>query len=142
MSVDLEEEVLKKPSLKMELVQQYETNLGKATPRIEQELLQLASEHPIERIQYAIEEATRANSRHFGYIEQIVKRLATGLPAERPKRITKRSRRDNSLFQLPNWMEREKVAQRAYEAKQHEQEIIPDDAEIAELLQALTREGA
>lgn len=141
-SVDPEEEVLKKPSLKMELVQQYETNLGKATPRIEQELLQLASEHPIERIQYAIEEAARANSRHFGYIEQIVKRLATGLPAERQKRITKRSRRDTSLFQLPNWMEQEKAAQRAYEAHQKENQIIPDDVEIAELLQALTREGA
>lgn len=141
-SVDSEEEVLKKTSLKMELVQQYETNLGKATPWIEQELLQLASEHPIERIQYAIEEAARANSRHFGYIEQVVKRLATGLPAERPKRITKRSRRDSSLFQLPNWFEQEKVAQRAYEVKQQEQQVIPDDAEIAELLQALTKEGA
>ena len=141
-SVDSEEEVLKKPSLRMELVQQYETNLGKATPRIEQELLQLASEHPIERIQYAIEEAARANSRHFGYIEQVVKRLATGPTSERPKRIPRRSRRNNSLFQLPNWVEQEKVAQRAYEAKQQEQQIIPDDAEIAELLHALTREGA
>ncbi len=123
-------------------MQQYETNLGKATPRIEQELLQLATDHPIERIQYAIEEAARANSRHFGYIEQVVKRLATGLPAERRKRITKRSRRDTSLFQLPNWMEREKAAQRVYEAHQKENQIIPDDAEIAELLQGLTREGA
>jgi len=137
-----EEEVLKNTTLKKELVQQYETNLGKATPRIEQELLQLATDHPIERIQYAIEEAARANSRHFGYIEQVVKRLATGLPAERRKRITKRSRRDTSLFQLPNWVEQERVAQRAYEAHQKENQIIPDDVEIAELLQGLTREGA
>ncbi|WP_035397557.1 helix-turn-helix domain-containing protein [Exiguobacterium sp. OS-77] len=137
-----EEEVLKNTTLKKELMQQYETNLGKATPRIEQELLQLATDHPIERIQYAIEEAARANSRHFGYIEQVVKRLATGLPAERRKRITKRSRRDTSLFQLPNWIEQEKATQRAYEAHQKENQIIPDDIEIAELLQGLTREGA
>ncbi|MFL0200403.1 helix-turn-helix domain-containing protein [Exiguobacterium acetylicum] len=137
-----EEEVLKNTTLKKELVQQYETNLGKATPRIEQELLQLATDHPIERIRYAIEEAARANSRHFGYIEQVVKRLATGLPAERQKRITKRSRRDTSLFQLPNWVEQDKAAQRAYEAHQKENQIIPDDVEIAELLQGLTREGA
>ncbi len=137
-----EEEVLKNTTLKKELVQQYETNLGKATPRIEQELLQLATDHPIERIQYAIEEAARANSRHFGYIEQVVKRLATGLPVERQKRITKRSRRDTSLFQLPNWVEQDKAAQRAYEAHQKKNQSIPDDAEITELLQALTREGA
>ena len=137
-----EEEILKNMTLKKELVEQYEMNLGKATPRIEQELLQLATEHPIERIQYAIEEAARANSRHFGYIEQVVKRLAVGLPAERKKRITKRSRRDTSLFQLPDWMEQEKAAQRAYEAHQKENQIIPDDVEIAELLQGLTREGA
>jgi len=137
-----EEEVLKNTTLKKELVQQYETNLGKATPRIEQELLQLATDHPIARIQYAIEEAARANSRHFGYIEQVVKRLATGLPAERRKRITKRSRRDTSLFQLPNWLEQEKATQRAYEAHQKEKQSIPNDDEIAELLQALTREGA
>jgi len=137
-----EEEVLKNTTLKKELVQQYETNLGKATPRIEQELLQLATDHPIERIQYAIEEAARANSRHFGYIEQVVKGLATGLPVERQKRITKRSRRDTSLFQLPNWVEQDKAAQRAYEAHQKKNQSIPDDAEIAELLQALTREGA
>lgn len=141
-SADSEEEVLKKTTLKKELVQQYETNLGKATPRIEQELLQLATDHPIDRILYAIEEAARANSRHFGYIEQVVKRLATGLPAERRKRITKRSRRDTSLFQLPNWMEREKAAQRAYEAHHKEKQTIPDDVEIAELLQGLAREGA
>lgn len=137
-----EEEVLKKPPLKMELVQQYETNLGKATPRIKQELIQLATEHPIERIQYAIEEAARANSRHFGYIEQVVKRLATGLPADLPKRTPRRTQKNASLFQLPNWVEKEKTAQRAYEAKQQEQQVIPDDAEIAELLRALTREGA
>ncbi|MGX9807837.1 helix-turn-helix domain-containing protein [Exiguobacterium acetylicum] len=141
-SVDSEEEVLKKTSLKMELVQQYETNLGKATPRIEQDLLQLASVHPIERIQYAIEEAARANSRHFGYIEQVVKRLATGSATKRPKQTSHRTRKGTSLFQLPNWVEQEKVAQRAYEAKQQEQQVIPDDAEIAELLHALTKEGA
>lgn len=141
-SVASEEEVLKNTILKKELVQQYEMNLGKATPRIEQELLQLATDHPIERIQYAIEEAARANSHQFGYIEQVVKRLATGLPAERQKRITKRSRRDTSLFQLPKWVEQEKAAQRAYEAHQKKNQSIPDDAEIAELLQALTREGA
>ncbi|WP_294741693.1 helix-turn-helix domain-containing protein [uncultured Exiguobacterium sp.] len=140
-SLAFEEEVLKKTTLKQELVQQYESNLGKATPRIEQELLLLANEHPIERIQYAIEEAARANSRHFGYIEQVVKRLATG-SAVRPKRISKRSSRNNSLFQLPNWIEQEKAAQRAYEAHHKKKQIIPDDAEIAELLQALTREGA
>lgn len=137
-----EEEVLKKTTLKKELVQQYETNLGKATPRIKQELLQLALEHPVERIQYAIEEAARANSRHFGYIEQVVKRLATGSATKRSKRITHRTRKGTSLFQLPNWVEQEKISQRAYEAKQQEQQVIPDDAEIAELLQALTREGA
>ncbi len=123
-------------------MQQYESNLGKASPRIEQELLLLANEHPIERIQYAIEEAGRANSRHFGYIEQVVKRLATGSATERPKQVTKRSRRNNSLFQLPNWVEREKEAQRAYEAKQQERQVIPDDDEIAALLHTLTREGA
>ncbi|WP_290774552.1 MULTISPECIES: helix-turn-helix domain-containing protein [unclassified Exiguobacterium] len=141
-SADSEEEVLKKTSLKKELVQQYESNLGKVSPRIEQELLLLANEHPIERIQYAIEEAGRANSRHFGYIEQVVKRLATGSASERPKQVTKRSRRNNSLFQLPNWVEREKEAQRAYEAKQQERQVIPDDDEIAALLHTLTREGA
>lgn len=141
-SADSEEEVLKKTSLKKELVQQYESNLGKATPRIEQELLLLANEHPIDRIQYAIEEAGRANSRHFGYIEQVVKRLATGSATERPKQVTKRSRRNNLLFQLPNWVEREKEAQRAYEAKQQERQVIPDDDEIAALLHTLTREGA
>jgi len=141
-SADSEEEVLKKTSLKKELVQQYETNLGKATPRIKQELLQLASEHPVERIQYAIEEAARANSRHFGYIEQVVKRLATGSATKRSKRITHRTRKGTSLFQLPNWVEREKKAQRAYEAKQQERQVIPDDDEIAALFHTLTREGA
>lgn len=137
-----EEEVLKNTTLKKELVQQYETNLGKATPRIEQELLLLATDHPIERIHYAIEEAARANSRHFGYIEQVVKRLANGSATVRPKQITKRSRGNTSLFQLPNWVEQEKAAQRAYEAHHKEKQIIPDDAEIAELLETLTREGA
>ena len=128
-----EEEVLKKPSLQKELVKQYETNLGKATPRIEQELLQLATEHPVEQIQYAIEEAARANSRHFGYIEQVVKRLATGTSLKQRTPSSRRTRKTNSLFQLPNWMEQEKEAQRAYEAEQRARQVIPDDNEIAEL---------
>ncbi|MCT4781389.1 MULTISPECIES: helix-turn-helix domain-containing protein [Exiguobacterium] len=131
-----------------EIVQHFDTEIGRVTPSIRRQLDQLVQESSDAVVHHAIEQATAANIRHFNYIKAIVNKLKKQhllTPEEiddherRRQQRSHRARHKTNRTRLPDWVERERRQQQQVEAKQKQQfeQTVPDQAELAQLLAQL-----
>jgi len=123
-----------------------------APPFTIEKILDDVESYGIELVQFAIETATLSNVRKYAYITGILKTWEqAGIKTveqahhqanefrERQRTRGGNRRQGSSGMKAPDWLAKEKEKQQAYEAEQKVAltSNVPDDAEVAALLQSL-----
>lgn len=135
------------------LINFYKANIEPlAPPFTVKKILDDVESYGIELVQFAIETATLSNVRKYAYITGILKAWEqAGIKTveqahhqanefrERQRTRGNNRRQGSSGMKAPDWLAKEKEKQQAYEAEQKAAltSNVPDDAEVAALLQSL-----
>lgn len=135
------------------LIAFYKANIEPLAPPFTiEKILDDVESYGIELVQFAIETATLSNVRKYSYVTGILKTWAqagiktveqahhqTNEFRERQRTRGSGRRQASSGMKAPDWLAKEKEKQQAYEAEQKAAltSNVPDDAEVAALLQSL-----
>lgn len=135
------------------LIDFYKANIEPLAPPFTiEKILDDVESYGIELVQFAIETATLSNVRKYAYITGILKTWEqAGIKTveqahhqanefrERQRTRGGNRRQGSSGMKAPDWLAKEKEKQQAYEAEQKVAltSNVPDDAEVAALLQSL-----
>ncbi|WP_393965219.1 DnaD domain protein [Exiguobacterium sp. S22-S28] len=135
------------------LIAFYKANIEPLAPPFTiEKILDDVESYGIELVQFAIETATLSNVRKYSYVTGILKTWAqagiktveqahhqTNEFRERQRTRGGNRRQGSSGMKAPDWLAKEKEKQQAYEAEQKVTltSNVPDDAEVAALLQSL-----
>lgn len=135
------------------LITFYKTNIEPLAPPFTiEKILDDVESYGVELVQFAIETATLSNVRKYAYITGILKTWEqAGIKnveqahhqanefRERQRTRGGNRRQGSSGMKAPEWVAKEKEKQQAFEAEQKEAltSNVPDDVEVAALLQSL-----
>lgn len=156
----LEEKGVKKQILKKEsssptdqgidgIIRHFETEIGRITPSIRDQLGQLIDETSSIAVRHAIEQAAAANVRNWNYVKAIIIKLKqqnlltpeqiNRHEAERRNKPVRRQTNRSASKKLPDWVERERWQQQQAEREQKRrfEQAVPDQTELKQLLAAL-----